>query len=87
MQASCFAKGSCSERLQRITPRIPARFNLVLLKRPGTATFRSQSALAVIEIKNDFRSRVKVISMVGGVDVLRGVVTGRKLHWAGSFHS
>src|ERR1700681_2686148 len=59
--AVVIANGSGSERPQAIAPRIPPRFNLVLLKGTGTAAFGSEPALAVIEVKNDFRSGVKVV--------------------------
>ena len=84
--SAIFANKSGFERLQRIAPRIPTRFNFVLLEGAWTATFRSETALAEIEAKNDFCPRVKVIRMVGGVEVLRCVVTGRELHWSYSFH-
>src|ERR1700730_7752090 len=84
--AVAIANGSGSERPQAIAPRIPPRFNLVLLKGTGTAAFGSEPALAVIEAKNDLRSGVKVVRMVGGVEVLCCVVTGRKLHWSRSLH-
>src|ERR1700722_12001484 len=78
--------GSGSGRPQCVAPRIPAWFNLVLLQRTGPTAFRAETALAIIEVKYDFCSRVKVIGVVRGGEGLCCVVTGRKLHRPLRFH-
>ena len=56
-----YKNGLGPERLKRIAPQIPTWLDFIFFEGSGTAASRPETALAVIEVKNHFRSRAKVI--------------------------